>query len=56
MADLDIPASRVRVALAAVFGPVTAIGDGFDAFARIRLNLDPESIDLYDYLEEDRLS
>jgi hypothetical protein len=116
--DLDIPASRVRAALAAVFGPVTAIGDGFvaqrraclaagaaltpdrlsglreiiwhqlgllpaadgagivaapgviadkdrhlewwqrtaageDAFARIRLNLDPESIDLYDYLEMD---
>jgi hypothetical protein len=121
VADLDTPASRVRAALASVFGPVAAIGDGFvaqrraclaagavltpdrlsglreiiwhqlgllpaadgagivaapgvvankdrhlewwqrtaagdahaDAFARIRLNLDPESIDLYDYLEMD---
>jgi hypothetical protein len=32
----------------------TAAGDAHtDAFARIRLNLDPESIDLYDYLEMD---
>jgi hypothetical protein len=31
-----------------------ASGDGTaDGFARIRLNLDPESIDLYDYLEMD---
>ena len=121
MGDLDTPASRVRALLEGVFGPVTAIGDGFvaqrrdclaagaaltpdklsgmreiiwhqlsllpaadgagivaapgviagkdrhlewwqrtahgdggsDAFARIRLNLDPESIDLYDYLDMD---
>jgi hypothetical protein len=119
--DLETPASRVRAVLEGVFGPVTAIGDGFvvqrrnsvaaevaltpdrlpglreiiwhqlsllpaadgagivaapgviagkdrhlewwqrtangddgpDAFARIRLNLDPESIDLYDYLDMD---
>lgn len=32
----------------------TARGDGgSDGFARIRLNLDPESIDLYDYLDMD---
>jgi hypothetical protein len=32
----------------------TASGDGGpDGFARIRLNLDPESIDLYDYLDMD---
>lgn len=32
----------------------TAYGDdGTDGFARIRLNLDPESIDLYDYLDMD---
>ncbi len=32
----------------------TANGDGGpDGFARIRLNLDPESIDLYDYLDMD---
>jgi hypothetical protein len=32
----------------------TASGDGGpDEFARIRLNLDPESIDLYDYLDMD---
>ena len=34
MADLDTPASRVRAALASVFGPVTAIGDGFVAQRR----------------------
>jgi hypothetical protein len=119
--DLDTPASRVGALLEGVFGPVTAIGDGFvaqrrdclaagaaltpdklsglreiiwhqlsllpaadgagivaapgviagkdrhlewwqrtahgdggsDGFARIRLNLDPESIDLYDYLDMD---
>jgi len=119
--DLHTPASRVRAVLEGVFGPVTAIGDGFvaqrrdclaagaaltpdrlsamreiiwhqlsllpaadgagivaapgviagkdrhlewwrrtaygddgtDGFARIRLNLDPESIDLYDYLDMD---
>jgi hypothetical protein len=116
--DLSAPASRVRAVLEGVFGPVTAIGDGFvaqrrnclaagaaltpdrlsglreiiwhqlsllpaadgagivaapgviagkdrhlewwqrtdggtDGFARIRLNLDPESIDLYDYLDMD---
>jgi hypothetical protein len=117
--DLDTPASRVGALLEGVFGPVTAIGDGFVAqrrdclaagaaltpdklsglreiiwqqlsllpaadgagivaapgviagkdrhlewwqragdggsggFARIRLNLDPESIDLYDYLDMD---
>ena len=28
-------------------------GQGGEAFARIRLNLDPESIDLYDYLDMD---
>jgi hypothetical protein len=28
-------------------------GAGSDGYARIRLNLDPESIDLYDYLEMD---
>jgi hypothetical protein len=28
VADLDTPASRVRAALASVFGPVAAIGDG----------------------------
>jgi len=27
--------------------------DGKDGFARIRLNLDPESVDLYDYLDMD---
>jgi hypothetical protein len=68
VADLEPPAARVRTALEAVFGPVTAIGDDFvaqrrtclaagaghsNAFARIRLNLDPESVDLYDYLEMD---
>ncbi len=31
----------------------TGSGDGPDGFARIRLNLDPESIDLYDYLDMD---
>jgi hypothetical protein len=31
----------------------TTAGDGGESFARIRLNLDPESIDLYDYLEMD---
>jgi hypothetical protein len=116
--DLSAPAARVRAVLEGVFGPVTAIGDGFVAqrrnclaagaaltpdrlsgmreiiwhqlsllpaadgagivaapgviagkdrhlewwqrtdggtggFARIRLNLDPESIDLYDYLDMD---
>ena len=119
--DLSTSAARVRAVLEGVFGPVTAIGDGFvaqrrncvasgtaltpdrlagmreivwqqlgllpaadgagivaapgvvagkdrhlewwqrpasgegtaDGFARIRLNLDPESIDLYDYLEMD---
>jgi hypothetical protein len=118
--DLDKPAAQVRSMLEGVFGPVTAIGDGFvaqrraclaagavltpdrlsgmreiiwhylgmlpaadgagivaapgviagkarhlewwqrtgsgdgpDGFARIRLNLDPESIDLYDYLDMD---
>ena len=30
-----------------------AVEGGPDAYARIRLNLDPESIDLYDYLEMD---
>ncbi|MGH3209768.1 MAG: cache domain-containing protein [Trebonia sp.] len=121
MGDLGTPASRVRALLEGVFGPVTAIGDGFvaqrrdclaagaaltpdrlsglreiiwhqlsllpaadgagivaapgvvagkdrhlewwqrtaygdsgtDGFARIRLNLDPESVDLYDYLDMD---
>jgi hypothetical protein len=119
--SLDQPAAQVRAALEGVFGPVTAIGDGFvaqrraclasgapltpdrlsgmreiiwhhlsmlpaadgagivaapsvvadkdrhlewwqrtaggdggpDGFTRIRLNLDPESIDLYDYLTMD---
>jgi hypothetical protein len=31
----------------------TTAGDGGESFARIRLNLDPESIDLYDYLDMD---
>jgi hypothetical protein len=31
----------------------TGSGDGPDGFARIRLNLDPESVDLYDYLDMD---
>ena len=120
MGDLDKPAAQVRSMLEGVFGPVTAIGDGFvaqrraclaagavltpdrlsgmreiiwhylsmlpaadgagivaapgviagkarhlewwqrtgsgdgpDGFARIRLNLDPESVDLYDYLDMD---
>lgn len=121
MGSLDQPAAKVRAALEGVFGPVTAIGDGFvaqrraclasgapltpdrlsglreiiwhhlsmlpaadgagivaapgvvagkdrhlewwqrtadgeggpDGFTRIRLNLDPESIDLYDYLTMD---
>ena len=30
-----------------------AADGGKDAFARIRLNLDPESVDLYDYLDMD---
>jgi hypothetical protein len=119
--ELGKPAARVRAVLEGVFGPVTAIGDGFvaqrrdclaagaaltpdrlsglreiiwhqlgllpaadgagvvaapgvvagkdrhlewwqrtaygdggaDGFARIRLNLDPESVDLYDYLDMD---
>jgi hypothetical protein len=32
--NLDAPASRVRAALAGVFGPVAAIGDGFAAQRR----------------------
>jgi hypothetical protein len=31
----------------------SAADGGQDAFARIRLNLDPESVDLYDYLDMD---
>jgi hypothetical protein len=31
----------------------TAADGGQDGFARIRLNLDPESVDLYDYLDMD---
>jgi hypothetical protein len=31
----------------------TGSGDSPDGYARIRLNLDPESVDLYDYLEMD---
>jgi hypothetical protein len=32
--ELDAPASRVRALLEGVFGPVTAIGDGFVAQRR----------------------